>query len=112
MRAVTLDEVHFKNERLKLRLDHDPLDVINVPNHLPGLFGMSGVIDKVGVDAVPQVDRFSDVNDFVVGVLHQVTAGLLRQGGEGAADFFVDFNHSDRELNGGMLFIPRRVVNF
>ena len=60
---------------------------------LPGFFGMAGIVDEIGFDPVAEVDGFSDVNDLVIHVFHQVAAGFFRQGRQCIADTFVYFDH-------------------
>ena len=93
VRPVAFDQVHLQDERLQFRLDHDPFDMVDMADQLPGLFRMAGIIDKIGFDPVAEVDGFSDVNDLVIFVFHQIAAGLFGQSRKGVADTFVYFDH-------------------
>ena len=93
MGAVPLDEIHLQNESLKLGFHHHPFDMIDVPHQLPCFLRVPGVIDKIGFDPVAQVDGFANVYDFIVGIFHQVAAGLFGQGRKGVFNGFVYFDH-------------------
>ncbi len=45
---------------------------------------------KIRAHAVAQVDCFADVNDFVLGIAHEIDAGVRRQGIESLLDFRLD----------------------
>ena len=55
---------------------------------------MTGIRVEVGTDAVPQVDRFANINDRPFRVLHDVHARLGREGGKDALDLFRNFHES------------------
>src|SRR5215216_2382065 len=91
-RAMFLDEVHLKDERLKFRPDNDPLDVCNLTHESARLSVVAGICVKIGTDAVPQAESFADINDCPGGVFHQITAWFRRKGGKNALKFLGNFH--------------------
>ena len=87
-RAMLLDQVHLKDERLKLRADHDPFNIHDLAHEAAGLGIVAGIRVEVGADAVLQADGLADINDRARRVLHQVTARLGRQGFQDPIEVF------------------------
>jgi len=79
LRPILFNQIHFKNQRFQLGFHHNPVDMINMTDHLAGFYRMLHTVLKIGTDPVTQIDRFTDINDFVIGVFHQITTGFIRQ---------------------------------
>jgi hypothetical protein len=78
-RAMFLDEVHLEDERLEFRPDDDPFDVRDLAHQAARLVVVTGIRVEIRADAVLQADRLADVDDFPLGIFHQVAAGLCGQ---------------------------------
>ncbi len=80
-RVVSLDELGFEDEGLKLALGDDPLDIRDVGDQAGGLGVAQGRLAKVGTHPMAQHQRLAHIDDATVGVAHQVDARLVRKAG-------------------------------
>ena len=87
---VALDEGVLQNQRLKLRVGHNHVEVVNLAHHGPGLLRVGGQVCEVLAHPVLQRLGLAHVDDLVFGVLHDIHARLQRQG----MRFFLEFVES------------------
>ena len=85
---VLFDQVHLKDKGLKLRPDHNPLDIGNLANQASRLGVVTGVRVKIGTDAILYADRFADINNFPLSIFHQVAARLCGKSRKDTLKFF------------------------
>ena len=92
LRAMLLDEVHLKDERLKFRPHYDPFNIGDVAHQAAGL----AIVARIGVEITPhtvlQIDRLADVDDCPLGVAIDITARLGGQCGKNALQFLRNFH--------------------
>ena len=82
--AVLLDEVHLKDERFKLRADHDPLNVHDLAHEAAGFAIVTRVRVEVGTHTVLQADGLANVNNCPLGIAIDITAWFGRHGDKNA----------------------------
>src|SRR5690606_25539442 len=78
-RPVALDEVLLGEQRLRLRLGRDELDVVDQGDHL-GRAAVPARVAEVGGDPLADRLRLADVDDPPLGVAEQVDARSVREG--------------------------------
>jgi len=91
--AVFLDQVQFKDERFQFRTDHNPFNIRDLFHQAAGLVIPVRQAVEIRAHTVAQVNRFTDVNDLLVGITVDITAGFLRQGIQDALQVLVCFSH-------------------
>jgi len=91
---VTLDQIHLQNERFQLRTDDDPFDIDDLLYEPPCFAIMPCAGMEIGAHAVLEIDRLANINDFPLGVFHDIATRLIRECGEGVFDVFRDL-HKD-----------------
>ena len=80
MRLVVLDQVRFQRQRFGFAVGDDELDLAHLPHHQGDARGvaMAAAALEVAAHAVAQHLGLADVEDAVLGVAHEVAAGLGR----------------------------------
>ena len=76
---MSLDKTALQHKRLKLRWRNDHIKMIDMADHESGLGGMRSRVLKVLTDSVFQFLRFTNIDDLVVFITHNVNARLKRQ---------------------------------
>ena len=78
-RAVLFNQRAFENQRLKLVVGNDVLKTVDFGHHPAHLLALSRVRAEILADAVFQRFGLSDIYNVVLGIFHDVNAGLPRQ---------------------------------
>ena len=76
-RIMRLDEVHLKDEGLFLVMDDDEIEMVDMGDHGENLTALWA--EEILGNPVLEVLRFSDVNDFVASVFHEINARFGRK---------------------------------
>ena len=77
---MAFDEGALQYQCLKLAVGDDDVEVVDLAHHGPGLFRVGGQVGKVLAHPVLERLGLAHVDDLVFGILHDVDAGLQRQG--------------------------------
>ena len=84
-RIMGLDEVHLEDEGLFFAMDDDEIEMIDMGDHgenLPALWA-----EEILGNPVLEVLRFSDVDDVITRVFHEINAGFGRKKSDLAFEF-------------------------
>ena len=76
-RIMRLDEVHLKDEGLFLVMDDDEIKMVDMGDHGENLTALWA--EKILGNPVLEVLRFSDVDDVIIGVFHEINARFGRK---------------------------------
>ena len=78
IRFVLLDQVAFQDQGFQVRFAQEDVEIVDMGDHGRYLRRM-GRVPEIAPDPVFQVHRLADVDDRPGSVLHQITAGGIRQ---------------------------------
>ena len=76
-RIMRLDEVHLEDEGLFLVMDDDEIEMVDMGDHGENLSALWA--EEVLGNPVLEVLRFSDVDDGIIGVFHEINARFGRK---------------------------------
>ena len=85
-RIMRLDEVHLKDEGLFLVMDDDEIEMVDMGDHGENLTALWA--EEILGNPVLEVLRFSDVDDFIIGVFHEINARFGRKKSDLAFELF------------------------
>ena len=78
LRLMQLDQVAFQNQRFEVRIAEHDIKIIDPGDHRAHLDRVRLGVGKILADAVFEVDRLADVDDFPL-AFHQVATRTGRQ---------------------------------
>ena len=84
-RIMRLDEVHLKDEGLFLVMDDDEIKMVDMGDHGENLSALRA--EEILGNPVLEVLRFSDVDDVIIGVFHEINARFGRKKSDLAFEF-------------------------
>ena len=76
---MLLDQVIFQNKSFQFRVGYNIFKTGNQSHHLVDLRSPPDIFPKIGSDAIMQIDRFSDVNNIVVCIMHDIDTRAMRK---------------------------------
>ena len=76
-RIMRLDEVHLKDEGLFLVMDDDEIEMVDMGDHGENLTALWA--EEILGNPVLEVLRFSDVDDLIISVFHEINARFGRK---------------------------------
>ena len=76
-RIMRLDEVHLEDEGLFLVMDDDEIEMVDMGDHGENLTALRA--EEILGNPVLEVLRFSDVDDAIIGVFHEINARFGRK---------------------------------
>ena len=71
-----LDEIAFKNERFKLAIGDNPIEIRHLGDHPASLRRVIRTLLEIRPHAISQIDGFADIEDGAILVLVQIASGL------------------------------------